>query len=423
MTKKNILVFPCGTEIGLDIYNAVKYSRYFHLIGLNSVDDHGRFVYEDYIGVAPFITDERFKDFLTGIIKDRHIDAIFPTNDLVISVICGMREELECEVIAPPTETTAICLSKKKTYALLKDTVRVPKVYEDYDVDSYPVFVKPDVGHSSIGTEKICDGTRLREADPFGNDKIVVEYLPGEEYTIDCFSNSKGELLFCKARSRNRTRIGISVNTSYVEGDEYRAFAEKTGTILKQRGAWFVQAKRDKEGELCLLEVAARMGGSSALSLALGVNIPLLTLFDAFGYDTEVIINDVKVESDKAFYARYKCDLDYDEVYVDYDDCLILDGSVINHELVGYLYKCVSEGKKVYLLTKHIGDLDAELKKYRLDHLFDEIILITPEDNKKDYIRSKRSIFIDDSHAERKNIRESLGISVFGPEMVTVLMG
>ena len=45
--KKNILVFPCGSEIGLEIYNSVKYSTYFNLIGANSSDDHGKFVYEN----------------------------------------------------------------------------------------------------------------------------------------------------------------------------------------------------------------------------------------------------------------------------------------------------------------------------------------------------------------------------------------
>ena len=38
--KKNILVFPCGSEVGLDIYSSVCYSAYFHLIGGNSVQKH-----------------------------------------------------------------------------------------------------------------------------------------------------------------------------------------------------------------------------------------------------------------------------------------------------------------------------------------------------------------------------------------------
>ena len=41
---KNILVFPCGSEIALEIYRSLRYSTHFKLIGANSLDDHGKFV-------------------------------------------------------------------------------------------------------------------------------------------------------------------------------------------------------------------------------------------------------------------------------------------------------------------------------------------------------------------------------------------
>ena len=46
---KNVLVFPCGSEIGLEIHNALKYSKDFNLFGGSSVDDHGKYVYKNYI--------------------------------------------------------------------------------------------------------------------------------------------------------------------------------------------------------------------------------------------------------------------------------------------------------------------------------------------------------------------------------------
>ena len=60
MTPKNILVFPCGSEIALDIYSSVKYSTYFNLIGASSVDDHGQYVFEDYIDGVPYVDDPAF---------------------------------------------------------------------------------------------------------------------------------------------------------------------------------------------------------------------------------------------------------------------------------------------------------------------------------------------------------------------------
>ena len=84
---RNILVFPCGSEIALEIYNSVKYSTYFHLIGASSTDDHGKFVFEDYISGLPYVTDPEILPVLKKIIRDRMLDAIYPTMDLVITIL------------------------------------------------------------------------------------------------------------------------------------------------------------------------------------------------------------------------------------------------------------------------------------------------------------------------------------------------
>ena len=181
--------------------------------------------------------------------------------------------------------------------------------------------------------------------------------------------------------------------------------------------------KRAENGELCLLEIASRLGGSSLLSRAVGVNLALMTLFDAFDVDVAPQVNaGYRVVLDRALENRYRCEgLHYSTVYVDYDDCLILDKKTVNVQLVGFLYECLNSGKRLVLLTKHIGDLEGELKAFRLDQLFDEIIHIPDNAEKSGYIQDKDAIFIDDSFAERQKIKERIGLPVFGPEMVDVL--
>lgn len=125
---------------------------------------------------------------------------------------------------------------------------------------------------------------------------------------------------------------------------------------------------------------------------------------------------------DRALESRYKTDIEFDSVYCDYDDCLILNKNTVNTELVSFLYKCLNEKKKIYLLSKHENtDLHEDLKFFRLDSLFDEVIHINPICNKADYVTASRPIFIDDSNAERVNIKKRLNIPVFAPEMINVL--
>lgn len=425
--KKNILVFPCGSEIALDIHSSVKYSTYFNLIGANSVDDHGKYVYDDYIDGIPFVDNPEFIPTLQRIVKERHIDAIYPAMDTVITMTKKHEEELGCKVIAPDADTTEICLSKKLTYEKLQGVVNIPKIYNPSDIEDseFPVFAKPIVGYSAKGTKKLNSQEEVNAYLEGKDNMLVVEYLPGEEFTVDCFTNKDGNLLYCGARKRNRVSNGISVNTYFAEEQkEFEELAQKINSVIKFRGAWFYQVKRNKNGQLTLLEIAARLGGSSLLSRAVGVNFALLTLFDAFDYTVGVFKNDYKVILDRALESRYKTDLEYDSVYCDYDDCLILDKTTVNVELVKFLYKCVNEKKKIILLSKHEHtDLLDELKQFRLDHLFDKVIHIEPTADKSDYICPSNAIFIDDSNAERLNIKTKLNIPVFAPEMIDVLNG
>ncbi len=423
--KKNILVFPCGSEIGLDIYSSVRYSTYFHLIGGSSVDDHGKFVYEDYIPEIPFANSADFIPAIAKIVKDRHIDAIYPAMDLVITILKEHEAELGCKVIASPVETTRICLSKELTYQKLDGCVHIPKIHNSIKIpiSAFPVFAKPKIGYGAKGTKRL---NSQEEVDAFvcgKDDLLILEYLPGEEFTVDCFTNKEGQLLYSAARKRNRVKDGISVNTFFVDKqDEFTEIAEAINQKITFRGAWFYQVKRDKKGNLCLLEIASRLGGSSLLSRAIGVNFALLSLFDLFDYKVSILKNDYQVELDRALENKYKTNLVFDSVYCDYDDCLILDKKTVNTVLVSFLYKCINEKKKIYLLSKHDGNIKKELEVFRLDHLFDKVIHIDKTADKADYIHSNKALFIDDSNAERVNIKSKLNIPVFSPDMIDVLV-
>lgn len=423
--RKNILVFPCGSEIGLEVYNSVKYSTYFKLIGASSIDDHGKYVYDEYIGGLPFITDSKVFEELKKIIKEKNIDAIYPTMDLAITILKEHEQELNCKVIASPIDTVRICLSKEKTYNILKDIVRIPKVYNNSEkVENYPVFVKPKVGYGAIGTKLVNNKEELESyLKNSDKDNLILEYLPGEEYTIDCFTDKNGKLLYASARGRNRIKSGISVNTSFSENqEEFIDFVKKINEKVEFRGAWFAQVKRNIKGEISLLEIASRFGGSSSLCRAIGINFPQMTLFDAFDYDVNILKNKYDVVMDRALDNIFKCDIKYNTIYVDYDDCLVLDKSRVNIELISFLYKCINENKKIILLSKHDGDLEKELEKYRINNIFDEVIHIKKTDEKSEYIKDRDAIFIDDSFMERKKVKEKYNMSVFSPDMICTLL-
>ena len=73
MNKVNVLVFPCGAENALEIHASLSYSVLVNVWGGSSVDDHGRFVYENYIGGIPYIQNENFIEEFNSVIQKYHI--------------------------------------------------------------------------------------------------------------------------------------------------------------------------------------------------------------------------------------------------------------------------------------------------------------------------------------------------------------
>ena len=430
--KKNILVFPCGSEIALEVYRSVKNSTHFNLIGASSVNDHGKFVFENYIDGLPFITSPDFIPAIKKIVSDYGIDAIYPAMDAVIEILKKNESEIGCKVVAPEVETTQICLSKSKTYKALEGFVKTPRTFSATELlqageSAFPVFAKPDIGYGSRGAKKITSTEDLKAHLELYPSCIFSEFLPGKEYTVDCFTARNGELLFAAARERCRIMNGISVNTKPVKenAEEFVEFAKKINSAIKFNGAWFYQVKRDTHGKLTLMEVASRFGGSSSLVRAQGINFALMSLFDAFGISVAILRNNYDVEMDRALDNKYKLDLKYSEVFVDFDDCIYLEKQFVNDALMAYLCRCINKGIKVTLLSRHddakLGKLDDLLDKLRIRQVFDRIIHLPPSEKKIDAIDNTDSIFIDDSFAERKAITDKFHIPVFSLDMVETL--
>lgn len=418
--KKNVLVFPCGSEIGLEVYRAVKHCKDFVLIGGNSTDDHGKFVYENYIENIPFVDDEKFIEKINEIIKENNIDMIVPAHDSVVLKLAQNFSKVNAIVVTSSEFACEICRSKKKTYDLFKDILPIPNIYELNTVkeEDFPLFLKPDVGQGSKGTKKVNNILELKNS--YEQDHLILEYLPGEEYTVDCFTNYKGELIYCAGRIRARILNGISVNCKEVIDDNFLILANKINQTLKMNGAWFFQLKRRANGELVLMEIATRIAGTMEFQRGYGVNLALMSLYNSQSTDVSIIKNNYQIEFDRALAGAFKLNIDYDTVYIDFDDTIIVDNEV-NTNAISFLYKCLNQKKKIILLTRHKKDVLNTIKEYKLGNVFDEIVNVEKDKPKSSYITSKKAIFIDDSFRERKDVYENCKIPVFDADMLNFL--
>ena len=420
---KNILVFPAGTEIAFEIHDALKNSKFVRLFGATSVPCHAEFVFQTCVTGLPFVDVPALIPALNRVIDAYGIDYVYPAHDSALLRFSEERDALHAKVVASARETVGICRSKTRTYRFLSGAPYLPAFYGSPDeIPGYPVFIKPAVGQGSQGARIIRDRSHLEEALSEGQEYTICEYLPGEELTVDCFTDRHGSLLVVSPRSRERIRAGIAVRSRNLPlTEDLQSIAEDINRRLSFNGAWFFQVKKNAAGQLRLLEIAPRIAGTMGLTRNLGINMPLLTLYNFWGIDVSLIPNREDLLLDRAFISRFQTDLSYSSVYVDFDDTLIVRGKV-NAFLMMFLYQAFNQGKRLCLLTRHSTDIFSDLEKACIPaSLFSEIIRLDEAGAKTDYI-APDSIFIDDSFSERKRVRDALEIPVFDLDMVESLI-
>jgi carbamoyl-phosphate synthase large subunit len=424
--KRRVLVFPGGTEIGLEIWRSLRHCKEVTLLAAgNNVSGHAPYVFRENFAV-PDVHESGWVEALSCGVGKHNVDYIFPAHDDVVLALAQNSSKIDAKIVSSPLSTCLICRSKSKTYERFKDLLPVPRVYgHPSDVDRFPVFVKPDKGQGSQDASRVDN---LGTLEVFLKNKpnlIIMEYLPGKEYTVDCFTDRRKGLIFCGGRERIRVRSGISMNSRPVDVKtslEFRRIANIISDELEFHGAWFFQLKIDSFGNFKLLEIAPRIGGTMATNRVLGVNFALLSIFEQEGRDISIMVNNCDVEIDRALTNRYKHNVEYDKVYVDLDDTLIVNEKV-NASLVQFLHQCLNNGCKLSLITKtaRSGEIGSILKKFRLSDVFDEVLFLSKNESKADFINPTRSIFVDDSFSERKAVFDKLGIPTFDCSMIELL--
>ena len=422
----NILIVPAWTEIWLEIYHALEWCKDITLFWWNENSSNpAEILYKNFFSnVLPIMEWEKFVRQVDEIVKSSNIDIVYPASDDWVLILSKYKHLLSCPIVGPDFFTNDIARSKKKTYDNLKDLINVPKMYDINNIQKsdFPLFVKPEKWAWAVNSFKVNNMEQLNFYLESYPNLIISEYLPWEEFTVDCFS-SKWKLLYCGWRKRIRIKNGIAVNTKTINIPEFYDFAEKINNDLKMDWARFFQVKYNKDNKLTLLEVEPRISWSMSTNRMRGINFPLLSVYNKLGYPIEVITNDYDVTLDRALANRYIIsNIQYDNVYIDLDDTIILKWNV-NLLIIRFLYQCINQWKKIILLTKHDqSNLDEYLNKFRIYQIFDKIIKLKRDDEKYNYITSKNSIFIDDSFWERKKIKEKLWIPTFDLSNIECLL-
>ena len=411
--KKNILVFPSASNLAIEIYYSLSKDKNINLIGCSSLENEITKIFDVNIKIKRFMHEKGFVEELRKIIKKHKIDLIYPLSDDVNLYFSKNTDKFKCGIITSCYETNLILRSKYKTYKHFENVINVPEIYEN-KINKFPVFIKPDDGSSSKDCYVVQNKKELELLLKKVKNPIVLEYLSGQEFTVDCFTDFNGKLLFAQPRLRIFKSLGASSYTRIFPNQELKNWAEKINERIKFNGAWFFQTKINNKGEQSLLEIAPRIGASSGINRLNDINFPLLNIYNYYKIPMTIDSNDFYITGYR--YLNYKFDFDfkfYKNIYVDFDDTILINGK-LNSDLLSFIIKCINEKINIILISKHNGNLNKKIKKLRIKKFFDEVIHLEKNEDKASYMK-ENSILIDDSFLERKRAREK-GFNAFPPE-------
>lgn len=294
----------------------------FRIVGVDINPDALGAVWADTFSVIQRPDDPGFGQAITELCHREGIDVILPLVTQELPVLAQMAPTLANAgtfVALSSRDSLLVANHKGQLLEWLKQTgVPVPdfvvvnrveelrQAIETLGTSQRSVCFKPVHGDGSRGFrivkeptdavkalfEKKPDSTYISRAELFEvlkeTDKIpelvVMEYLPGEEYSVDVLARD-GETLVAVPRLRQQMTGGITTRGVIVNHPDVTDYVAQVVSSLRLHGNIGVQVRRNQDGLVRIVEVNPRLQGTTVHTSAAGVNMPWLCVKLALGED------------------------------------------------------------------------------------------------------------------------------------------
>lgn len=273
----------------------------------------GKYLVDDFIQI-PQGKDENFTNALLKVCKEKNIQVLLPLVTAELFPLSHNKyhfEEINTRVMVSSEKAINIANDKSNTYQFLQSkNIEVPQFKIAKNIEEFKTAVadlgfpkkticfKPSISNGSRGFRIIAD-----DADEFDllfnqkpnstyisyNDAVrvlsskafpellVAEYLPGEEYSVDCLA-AHGKIKLIVPRLRKKTINGISVQGEFVEDKRIIEYCSRIIETIGLHGNIGIQLRRSQKGTPLLLEINPRVQGTIVAALGAGINLPLLAI-------------------------------------------------------------------------------------------------------------------------------------------------
>lgn len=257
--------------------------------------------------MTPKIKEKNYIPFLIDFCDQNHIDALIPTIDTDLLLLAENRDQFgKTRVLISTADKIKICRDKRYTADYFHSLgLKSPQPIDDYQVyeGSFPAFIKPKNGSSSISAYKVNSAAELETYAAKIPDYIVQPFVEGTEYTVDAFCDFEGNPILITPRIRLAVRAGEVLKTRIEQDDRIIHEIQDLIADFRPCGPITVQLIRDGiSGEDYYIEINPRFGGGAPLSIKAGADSAeaLLRLLNG-----EKVPYRGKAAEDGAIYSRF----------------------------------------------------------------------------------------------------------------------
>lgn len=314
--KMNILIMSAGRRVELiNLFKetAKKMKINSRIIAADISDMAPAIYFADKYYLIPRIGKENYIESIIKICNDENIKLIVPTIDTELRILSENKNYIEsntkAKVLVSDINVIDICRNKKNTQQFFeKNNFGVPKEFGfDEEVSSYPIFIKPLDGSSSINTYKINNKKELDFFKSYIKNPIIQEFIDGEEYTVDAFLDFEGNIISVVPRRRILTRAGEIIKGKIVKDRMIIEDVKRLLSVLKPIGQITIQCMKTVDS-IKYIEINPRFGGGAPMTIMAGAN------------SCEYIYR--LLNGEKLSYTE-----DYKEnlLFLRFDDCICLD--------------------------------------------------------------------------------------------------
>ena len=268
--------------------------------------------FADKYYIIPKISDEVYIDSLIDICNKEAIDLIVPTIDTELLKLAENKETIEhktnSKLLLSDIDVIKICCDKNNTQLFFEENnFGAPRQIGQEQLEqgdySFPLFIKPKNGSSSVNAFKINNKFELDFFINYINEPIVQNFVEGKEYSVDVFCDFEERPITIVPRIRLATRGGEIAKGKIVKDKEIISDIKRLIAALKPIGHITVQCMKTENG-IEYIEINPRFGGGAPMSIDAGAdsceNLYRLLGGEVLDYNEDYLENTIFVRFDNS---------------------------------------------------------------------------------------------------------------------------